>query len=202
MTRHVSTQHYQALVAEWRRKLGLVDWEAIGLASAICQMISLIGIDPIEIDRSHRARIGIAVKELRQAAAASRKTEQLGGQPDSLEAWIGRYLLKEGDTLLIPDEVRRAWLARQRDSGRRERRMAQGIQANRIEMRVETWRALRRILPRLKRRPDETLTLGSAIERLIEIYMAGKTKNAAKGDKGRKTIEPAMGDLFQPETTK
>jgi hypothetical protein len=197
MPRPISLQHYQALVANWRRTLVAVDWQTVGLANGVRRLVSLIGIDPREIDSGLRVRLRAAVRELQNAVASCRCIDQPNRPTDILDAWIARYLLQEGDKLLVPVGLRRGWLARQRDSVRRERHTAKGIQAKRIEMRVESWETLRRILPQLRRHPGENVSLGKGLERVIDTYVRLTKKTKPKETKTVSRAPPVVpGDLF------
>jgi hypothetical protein len=194
MPRPILYQHYQSLIANWRRRLLAVDWQTAGLANGVRQLVALIGIDQSTIDVGLGARLRIAVKELQDAVASSRSIDQPDGPTDVLDAWIARYLLQEGDRLLVPVGLRRAWLARQRDSVRRERHTAKGIQAKRIEMRAESWETLRWILPQVRQHPGENLSLGKALERMIDAYVQDRKKTTPKGGKTTKRSGPVTAD--------
>ncbi len=174
MARPVSSKHSKQLTGEWTERLRGHTWQGLGSAKEVRQLISVLGIGESGLSPDFRKRARIAVVELASALSPRTTADSKAYEPDSkLSEWIVRHLLSKGDTLLISETQRIAMLARQRDAARRSNHVDRGLQAKTVEMPAEAWDRLSALRPRLQKAIDKHVSLGMAIERLVNAYDGG-----------------------------
>jgi hypothetical protein len=195
MGRRISDKHHQALADGWRRSLVAVNWVLRGSASNARRLAVEIGLDPAKIFPERRLRFQQALEKLAPALSAAGTGGARDVRPDALDAWIEQHLLRRGPDLLIPENVRRASLARQRDTHRRSSHSEAGLHSARIEMPEASWKKLKSIQSHLGRgrqneeAPSRKVTLGLALARVIDAYFEGLA--ATKPKKGNRRGDPA-----------
>jgi hypothetical protein len=170
MGRPISAEHYQALRDEWRGQLLAVEWRATVPISDVLRLAHTIGTDPSGIDAAERSHLKRALKGLRAALLTLGENGKEGQCPDALDDWIDRHLLVRGHDLLIPEARRRAMLVRCRDGARRQRHAEEGMHSARVEMREEAWAKLRLIMPEFQKLTSGKVSLGQALERVINAH--------------------------------
>ena len=167
MGRRQTSEHLQAVTDLWRRHLLRIGWEKANAAGDARILAGVLGVSDNKADASQRRRWEKATKELRAAMPAAGDGP---GRSHVLDEWIGRHLVRPGPDLLIPEETRRAALARVRDAHRRQARVGQDIRSARIEMRAEVWTTLKAIRTTLQAQAARRISLGAALEKIIEAY--------------------------------
>lgn len=171
MGRPHSPGHLQSVIEAWRERLLAIPvarWERAGAARSLAAAV--LGRGLTSSDPQWR-RYATAAKDL---GCAIRAAEADAARPDPLDAWIKRHLVLQGTALLIPEEMRRAALARVRDTHRRRTRAEEGVRAARIEMRQAAWDKLELIRAQLQQNEsNQLLSLGATLERVVAAYDAG-----------------------------
>ncbi len=192
MGRRVDPEHQQAISEDWRRRLLAIAWGKGGAPADARLLVESIGVVVGAEDADSRRRLETAARDLRAAVSA---VSDPPVRPDPLDAWVYRHLVRRGPALLVPEDMRRATLARARDARRRRARSDQKIHAARVEMSAEAWRMLQAHRERLQTRETRKLSLGATLEIIIAAYdgwstsavprkrvSSGRDRAAAEGD--------------------
>lgn len=188
MGRPVKSENLQSLKEEWSRRLRAVAWSTGGSASDLKRLTKIISRDPDDLDAASRAKLRDAAIEL--AAAISADGSESAGCRNALGRWVVNRLLTRGSQLLIPEQRRVQLLARQRDMQAQQTKLKKGLRAATVTMSQTAWSKLEAIRCSGATHTSSSVTLGAAIERLINEHHARCAGSHAKAAKKRRAAAP------------
>jgi hypothetical protein len=197
MGRPQSPETFQSVVNDWRRRLFAVAWGTNGAAGEAQALALVIGLESTGFGPEQHKRLRAATKALHSAVVEANGNADSSARPDALDRWICRYLVNQGADLLVPDKLRRAALAHQRDARRRRVHAERGLRSARIEMSEAIWQKLEAVQAALEVAGHRKVTLGMALEHIVSAHDARMKKT-----KSSKVAVPVqrpsanVGDLF------